>query len=301
MQIAHVIYTALVNTVTSPSAPTPTQSSEQMALLEAFRALLQPMAKLAIAKGLSYAALDELLRATLVDTARQQWAEAPHHGLVSRVSTATGLNRREVTRLLSAEAPAIQPKRWLAGEVFTRWLSDPAYKHQGHPATLRRQGPEPSFESLALGVTKDVHPRSLLEELCRLGMAELDPPHDQVRLVRDAMVPNKDFSRMVAFLADNVGDHLQGSVLNVLGDGSAHFDQAIFADELAASSMPRVRELIQQQWQLVFNNLVPQLTELIEHDQAHAHPADQQVRIGLYSYAAPMEAAPAPTQAPPAP
>lgn len=268
-------------------------SSEQAALMETFRTLLRPMAQLAISKGVSYASLDELLRATLVESAKCQFSGTPAHGLVSRISTATGLNRREVTRLVSQEAASGSPKRWLAGEVFTKWLSDLAYKDptDGKPIALPRQGAEPSFEALALAITKDVHPRSLLEELCRLGMAVIDEASDCVVLVKDAMVPKNDFTKMVAFVAGNVGDHLQGTVANVLGGGDAHFDQAIVADELSPASIHEARTLVQRQWQTMFDALIPQLSALIERDQSNGAPQDQQIRIGLYSFDKPMDTA----------
>lgn len=268
-------------------------SSEQAALMETFRTLLRPMAQLAISKGVSYASLDELLRATLVESAKRQFSGTPAHGLVSRISTATGLNRREVTRLVSQEAASGSPKRWLAGEVFTKWLSDVAYKDptDGKPIALPRQGAEPSFEALALAITKDVHPRSLLEELCRLGMAVIDEASDCVVLVKDAMVPKNDFTKMVAFVAGNVGDHLQGTVANVLGGGDAHFDQAIVADELSPASIHEARTLVQRQWQTMFDALIPQLSALIERDQSNGAPQDQQIRIGLYSFDKPMNTA----------
>lgn len=268
-------------------------SSEQAALIETFRTLLRPMAQLAISKGVSYASLDELLRATLVESAKCQFSGTPAHGLVSRISTATGLNRREVTRLVSQEAASGSPKRWLAGEVFTKWLSDLAYKDptDGKPIALPRQGAEPSFEALALAITKDVHPRSLLEELCRLGMAVIDEASDCVVLVKDAMVPKNDFTKMVAFVAGNVGDHLQGTVANVLGGGDAHFDQAIVADELSPASIHEARTLVQRQWQTMFDALIPQLSALIERDQSNGAPQDQQIRIGLYSFDKPMDTA----------
>ena len=59
--------------------------------------------------------------------------------------------------------------------VFAHWRSDKRYrKRGGAPRTLPRVGPAPSFESLAQEVTRDVHPRALLEELLRLKLAVLD-------------------------------------------------------------------------------------------------------------------------------
>ena len=66
------------------------QAPDQEALLNALRQLLEPLAQLALARGLPYGALDELLRGVLVAQARRLHADLPGHGLVSRISTTTG-------------------------------------------------------------------------------------------------------------------------------------------------------------------------------------------------------------------
>ena len=262
---------------------------DQAALLAAFRQLLRPLARLALSRGLPYPALDELLRAALVDEARRLHADAPAHGLVSRVSTATGLSRREAGRLLQAtDGAEPAPRRWLAGEVFAHWMTDPACLQAGRPRQLPRQGAAPSFEALAQCVTRDVHPRTLLDELCRLGLAEWNTQDDTVALQRDAFVPCADFARMLALLADNVGDHMNAAVDNVLGgSGDAHFEQAVYADELSPESVRALRPVIAAQWAELFGRLVPLLERHIAEDKAAGRPQDQRVRIGFYSYAEP--------------
>ncbi len=57
-------------------------------------------------------------------------------------------------------------------EVYTRWASDPLYcDDRGRPRILDRVGGPGSFEALAASVSNDVHPRTLLRELIRLGVA----------------------------------------------------------------------------------------------------------------------------------
>lgn len=271
-------------------------SPDQTALLSAFRQLLKPLAELAVSRGLPYLALDELLRQAVVDAAGAQQANGPAHGKVSRISTATGLSRREVGRLLETATQPCAPPRWLAGEVFARWTSDPDYAPEGQPRPLPRQGPAPSFDALAQSVTRDVHPRSLLEELCRLGLAEVSPEGDQVRLLREAFVPRTDFTRMVGLLSENVGDHLAGATANVLGSGDAHFEQAVFADELSAQSVTAVRQFVLTQWKGLMHAAVPLLEGLIEEDRKAGRPQDRRLRIGLYSYATDMAPSSSPAQ-----
>ena len=261
----------------------------------ALSALLLPLARLAVSQGVPFSVAEAALKQAFVGAARDALVGAglPEHRLVSRISTTTGLNRREVTRLTQSEPSQHKPVAVSsAGEVFTRWVTDKSLRtRQGKAKALARVGPAPSFEALARSVTQDVHPRSLLDELCRLGIAQLHPESDTVSLLRDAFVPGDDQQHMLAFLADNVGDHLNGAVSNVIGQGEPpHFDQAVFADELSSESMALVRQFVSSQWQRLLNEAVPLLEQCIENDRQAERPQDQRVRIGLYSYVDDMPA-----------
>ena len=219
-------------------------------LLAAFRRVLRPLARLAVASGLTYARIDEVLRQVLVEAASAAHPSLPPQRRVSRISTTLGLNRREVTRLYRAGETPPPPPPSHATRLFLRWQSDARFRDAaGAPKRLPRQGPGLTFEQLANGITRDVHPRSLLGELCRLGLARQDPGEDTVELVVDSFVPRGDSARMLGFLGANVGDHFDAAVSNVLGDGREHFEQAIFADELSVESVRAFRETITRQWQ----------------------------------------------------
>ncbi|MES2886498.1 MAG: DUF6502 family protein [Pseudomonadota bacterium] len=276
--------------VSSPEGPA------DPALNDALRALLRPLAELALANGLPFQAAQALFRQAYVDAACAVSGDTLPHRRVSKISTATGLHRREVARLLQADAPAAPPPRSLGVELFTRWLADPACRDaQGQPLALARQGEFPSFEALARSVTRDVHPRSLLDELVRLKLVAWDDEADTVRLQAQAFVPRDDRTRMLGFLADNVGDHLRAAVSNVGGEAAPHFEQAVFADELSVQSLAEVRGLIAVQWQAMLSALVPALERLIAEDAQAARVQNQRLRIGLYGYHAPTPAGSAPS------
>lgn len=260
------------------------------ALDEALRALLAPIARLCLARGVGFAVMQEHLKRAYVDAARAASGSGSRD--VSRVSTATGLTRREVTRLSRPRvAPAAAARPSPATQVFTRWMGTrKLHDATGQPRPLRRQGRAPSFEALARSVTRDVHPRSLLDELCRLGLARLDEASDMVHLVREVFAPQRDQARMLGFLGSNGGDHLAAAVANVLAEEPPHLEQAIFADGLAAESLAEVRQLVRSQWKALLTGLVPQLEVLIEADRKAGRRAHQRVRIGLYSYHAAMPA-----------
>jgi len=292
-----------------PTAAPPPSGAGGAALSGAFAALLEPLAELAVARGLPFAAVEEMFKAAFVEAARRAQPESAGPRIVSRIATATGLTRREVTRLVAAPeegagsgAPA-PPRPSPATQVFTRWRADPALcDRRGRPRPLPRQGPAPSFESLARSVTQDVHPRSLLDELCRLGLAAV--VDDEVRLVRESVVAGRDSERAFAFLGSNVGDHLRASVANVLAETPPHLEQAVFADELSAESIAAFRDIAKTQWQALLAATVPKLQALVDADAAADRTRDRRVRIGLYTYHDAMSdppAAPRPVAASPTP
>jgi hypothetical protein len=271
--------------------------SEQQALSDALAGLLTPLAQLAVARGTPFAEVEELLKQAFVTAASQAHADLLPHRRVSRISTATGINRREVSRLTQQQSRDAVRGRSLASEVFGHWRTQRPYRgRDGQPRVLPRQGSEPSFETLAQGITRDVHPRSLLDELCRLQLATWDETTDTVTLVREAFVPQGDRVHKLNLLGDNVGDHLRAAVDNVLGSDRTHQEQAVFADVLSPESLVHVRPLVQAQWQALMAALIPALEARIALDAelpAAASGPLWRMRIGMYTYQAPIADAPA--------
>jgi len=173
--------------------------------------------------------------------------------------------------------------------VLTYWTSQHEYVNKkGLPIAIPRNGDAPSFESLASKVTKDVHPKSILTEMQRLGLVAHNPSNDIVSVVDAIYVPRSNWPEMVSFIGFNVGEHLEASVDNVLGDGHEHFEQALVADELSKESLETAKSMIHAQWRDLMTQLGPQLQALMEQDKSLKREQSQQVRIGLYSYMSAM-------------
>lgn len=265
--------------------------ADQQALLAALARLMAPFARLCLAKGVPIQAVEELTRQAYLNAAREACVDANPARLTSRISTMTGLTRREAARLQALAHPELPQTRTVATDVLTYWISQPGYVDEaGQPRVLARQGTAPSFEALALSVTKDVHPRSLLAEMQRLKLVAHDAAQDTVTLLQEVFVPHGDWPQMVGFLGSNVGDHLRAAVANVLAPEPTHFEQALLADELSLESVQTARRLIEKQWRTLVTNLGPKLQALMDADQAAQRPQDQSVRIGLYAWADAMPA-----------
>lgn len=259
-----------------------TYSSTEIAPLRSvLERLFTPLARLCLANGIRFDVAEEQLKRSFITEAQALHPDQPEHGLTSRVSAATGINRRETTRLLREAPTRRNVKIPLAAQVVARWAT------AGIPLCLPRLGDAPSFESLARDITRDLHPRTVLDELSRLAIVRHDEEADQVYLLQKDYIPGGDQVEMFGFLRDNVGDHLESAVANVLKDDIQHHDQAIFADELSEASLKELAPLILQQWQELKDRLIPAISGLLDTDLKAEKPGNRRVRVGMYSYSEP--------------
>jgi len=268
------------------------ESSADLALAAAVR-VLAPLLPLLLREGVTYPRLLGALKRAFLEEAPAVLLDSGIRVNDSSVSTLTGIHRKDVREWRSAGRP--RPPARAFGAVmnaFTRWSTDPAYcDPKGRPRVLERKGGAGTFEALATSVSNDVHPRALLQELVRLGVAELvadqrDDAEDRVRLRVDAFVPPEGAPEMLQLLADNVTDHLAAAVQNVLGATPPMLEQSIHADNLRQESVDRLHALARQTWRAAFHDLVRTATTLRE-DDANRPGADQRIRIGVYFYREP--------------
>lgn len=264
----------------------------QQVLLEAVEAVLAPLARLCVAQGLPFARAEEVFKRAYVRAARdaRRVSGAPSARDVSQVSMATGINRREVTRITAELQPLAVQRPTPAVRVFMRWVSSKRLRDEaGRPRALRRLGKAPSFEALARSVTQQVHSRSLLDELCRLGLAALSADGETVSLLTDRFVPREDDGLLFGFLGANVGDHLAAASANVIHRDRRHFEQAVFTDELSQEAALEVRNLAKTLWSTLVAAAVPELERLIAEDKTHGRVGCERARIGLFSYHEPLK------------
>ena len=276
------------------------------AALSAMLAVLEPLARLAVDQGLQFNQIEELVKRSLVQAALGATRDASGAAApVSRLSVITGIHRKEVKRLLELGGTrSVEIEQTPATELFTRWMTDPLWRDsQGQPRALCRrpqgESDQTSFEHLARSITTDVHPRTLLDELLRLGLIREDAETDTVSLCADAFVPSRRQDDMLGFLGANVGDHLAAARANVAAGLRAQpspageaarppfVEQALFADGLSQASTTQAIEQTRAFWKHLLETLAPELQRLEDQDRAAARATDHRIRIGLYCYVEP--------------
>lgn len=251
--------------------------------------LLRPLVRYLIEQNWTYPAFCELLKKIYIAEALS-YDQASHPqapATDSRVSLLTGIHRKDVKRLraeLAREpnAPLLSRSAGLAVRCVSAWVGQYC-DAQGRPKALpfrEDQGAE-SFEGLVKELKADMRAKSILDELIRAGVAELD---DQgvVHLLRSAYVSQLPEDKL-AFLGDNVGDHLNSALANVRTPEQPPFvERAVFLNNLPSSELPKIQAAIQQQGDALLHNIHRQL--LAARKLAAADENKSRVRFGIFYY-----------------
>lgn len=195
--------------------------------------LLAPLARLMVSRGIGFPELAERLKLHFVRAAIDA---GEGKSTDSRISVLTGLQRRDIARLRSDKAKEAHVSH--LSRLVATWQTDATYQSpDGKPATLPRAGPQPSFEALARSIRTDIHPRTMLDALIEAGTVTRDAATDEVSLAASAYLPLPGSDEQIAYLANNIGDHLEAATLNVRADEPPFFERAVHYSGLSEADI----------------------------------------------------------------
>lgn len=269
-----------------PSSPADQRAA---ALLGAVRLVLRPLVKAMVARGVTLPVLVDALKALYVDVAEREFSLGDKRQTDSRISILTGVHRKDVRSLRGSERGA-RPRPSspsISATVVGRWLGDPDFLDRGGaPLVLARSGGAPSFEALVGRVSKDVRPRTILDELVRLGLASHDETSDQVALLADAFVPREGDGDLLHFYKMNLHDHAAAATENLLAspDQPPYLERVVYYSHMT----PGAIDQLEARARALTTAALIEINQSALALQSAGDGADQRFRFGSYFYRAPM-------------
>ncbi|OWV82107.1 hypothetical protein ATY77_02365 [Rhizobium sp. R634] len=259
--------------------------------------VLRPMVRLALASGFNFTAFSAVLRRLYIEVAEKEFALPNKQQTDSRISLLTGVHRKDVNRL---RGQALDPSFLTVGvsqtsRILARWLADPLYcDAEDRPTPLPRTSSDggPSFESLVTDITKDVHPRSILDDWLDRGIVVLDED-GRVKLDLSSIVPNAGDDARRHYFTRNLRDHVQASVMNLMHEPPPYFERAVHYDGMSAALAARLDELARQESMALLLKLNKIAHQAIKDDAG----GSSRWIAGLYVMTEENETAPAPETA----
>lgn len=263
----------------------PTTDLGSSAFLRVLRGLLRPLVRTLIARGVGAPAFYRLVKQVYVEVAEDDFALDQTQPTDSRVSLLTGVHRRDVRAIRSAQGPSWVEDRQKVTTLATvvgRWLADPEFSDKGTPKPLPRAGEAGSFERLVRSVNKDVRPRTLLDELLRQGLV-VEEEGSLLTLTTSALIGPADTDQKGVFFAANVGDHLAAAAANLEAETPQFLERAVFYNGLSETSVTALDTQARRLSQPVLETLNSSARSLQKQDQ-EAGDGTQRIRFGVYFY-----------------
>ena len=249
----------------------------------AMKEVLRPLAKALIDQGVTAPAFYKIVKQAYVDAAVASLGDGATD---SRTSIITGVHRRDVKALRSNTNPDNEVVRQKVSRLATivgRWMSEPDYlDEQGDPKTLPRTAPEgASFDGLVQSVSKDIRPRTILDELIRQGLAVEDG--GDITLSADALVGPADIGQQIHFFERNLADHLSAAVSNLSAEDPAFFERAAFYNALSDAAVDDIEAVARESGMGALRKVAAVAAEKQKQDTEDAS-ATHRFRFGMYFY-----------------
>jgi len=206
---------------------------------------LRPLVKRLLASGVPFGRLEARLRELFVEVAETELALPGRRQTDSRVSLRSGINRKEVRRIRSAERGRRAPSSFsmnYASSLISRWLSDPqTVDPAGRPRPLPYQAKRgASFMKLARKVTADLAPRVLLDEVLRSGAAELRG--NLIVLKSDAYVPKREPAEKLQILGEDPPELIETILRNIFSESpELLLQRKVYYDNLGSDAAKQIR------------------------------------------------------------
>jgi Family of unknown function (DUF6502) len=252
----------------------------------AVRRLLRPLVRLLLRHGVPFDGFAAMARRVYVEVALHDFALPDKKVSASRASILTGLNRKEVARLMaeSADGATELSERYnRATRVLTAWARDPEFLDaSGQPRALPDEGAV-SFATLVKRHSGDMPARAVLDELLRVGAVQRTED-GQIELVNRAYVPRSSEVDKLGILGTDVADLIDTIDHNLQhGNTDPRFQRKVMYHSIPAHALPAFRKLSAAQGQALLEKLDRWLAEH-DTDPAPDAPNASRARVGLGAY-----------------
>lgn len=230
--------------MTSPRLKT---KISELVVQRALTRVLRPFVRLSLVSGLTFPVFSAIVRRLYIDVAQKELALPDKQQTDSRISLLTGIHRKDVSKLRFTEMPAnsVPAPVSRTSRIVARWLADPRYCDDNDtPKPLPRAGlqGEASFDNLVRDVTRDLHPRAVLDEWLDRGIASLDDK-DLVHLNNTAIIPDAADDTRHYYFTRNLHDHATASVENIMSETPPFFERAVHYNNISQTLSQKLTEI----------------------------------------------------------
>lgn len=255
----------------------------------AIRSLLRPLVRILLHNGVPYGAFLDLLKPVYIEMAAEDIAKNDKKVTHSRISTITGIPRKEVARVkeLGEFEDIWAFERYnRAARVVTGWVRDERFlDRQGQPISLAYSSDSPCFIDLVTAFSGDVPARTILEELMEAGVVR-KTVNDHIQLIKRVYIPSSVEAEKLGILGRDVAGLIATIGHNIYQETeSPFFQRKVFYDNIPEEYIPQIKTFVEQNAQML-------LEKMDHHMSSHDRDVNPKVNgtgrkaagIGIYYF-----------------
>jgi hypothetical protein len=264
--------------------------SVKQTLLATFRVLLGPLVRILLRQGISYGEFSEVTKAVYVEIALKDFKVSGRKATKTRLAVMTGLTRKEVKRVVDEaykERFELRTNFNRLGRVLVGWHTDPDFTGPyGLPLELQYETSTPNdvtFSELVKRHSGDMSPRSILDELIRVG-AVRETDKGWFRVVRRDYIPEAEGIHNFERVGSVIRNFINTVDFNMTksAPGKGRFERLVLADDgMRSQDMPKFDAYLRERCQTVLEEMDNWITNLPKPDR---NKGDVVIRTGLGIY-----------------
>lgn len=247
--------------------------------LNAVRRILLALCRGFIKRGVTLPVVVNILKEAIIHAAVDQ-SENDNELTNSRISLMTGVHRKDISAIKGTGNPKTLPKS-LNARVIAQWVGNPNFlKADGSPAVLKRSGVN-SFEELVVSVSKDIRPRTLLDEWSKREFVSINS--DEITLNIQNYKPNASEDESLYFFGENLADHIAVCTHNINNIENRLFERASYADSLSAESIKKLEAIVHDRAMTMLIDINKIALQMVQEDRSKK-VAKYRYKFGTYFY-----------------
>ena len=260
-------------------------------VLGATARLLRPLVRVLLRYGVSYSAFSELAKRLFVEVATQDFTIPGKKQTASRISTMTGLSRKEVVRVAGLSTPLVDVDLFAvnrAARVISGWVNDDQFRDDsGDPAVLPFDQGENSFVALVKRYSGDITPRTIADELQRVGAVQ-STRDGGLQLLERAYVVNASERDKLAILGHDVADMIGSIDHNLQFPATPYFQRKVAYSSIPVGKVPMLREQMALQAQTCLENMDSKLA-VVARQESQSTGEHVRIGVGIYYFEANLQ------------
>jgi len=220
----------------------------ELTLFETLRVILRPVVRYCLKNSMGVRELLDAARHVFVSLAVEELEKTEKKTTTSRISVITGLQRPLIKACRKNPDPS--PPSRFSTRVISQWRRDPRFLTKSKaPKVLSYEGDNNEFRKLVEAVSSDLHPRTLLFDLERLGVVEItkNGVKLKVRAYRPAGKPTEVYRMMARDVEELMRAVIENIEHEAQGKDPINFHAYTYFDNVSAEDLSHLRKWLAKQ------------------------------------------------------